>query len=492
MPGHEKFVKQMVAGAGGVDLALLVVAADEGVMPQTIEHLEILDSLGVRGGVVVMTKTDLVDEDILAVATEEARELVEGTFLAGKPLVAGLGAQGTGPDRGSGRPCAPRPAACAERSAAGPFRMPMDRVFTMPGVGVVVTGTCWSGQVAEGDRLLVRARRADRCACVRSRSTAGRLRRGARASGWPWPCTGSRRTICERGFQLTAAGACQVTRRLDLRVNLMPHYRGTVKNRQRLHVHHAGREVLGRIVLLDEKELGGDGRAAHGPGPAAPGGPAGGRPGRPPGAALLLAGDLIAGGIVLDPDARAPQALRCTGPGQAGGPGDRRQRRALRPEAARRPACWGFPWPKPDRTGTIAQARIAGKRVYHRTLLARPGRAASGSLLVDYSRRFPLRLGMPKEEARRRCKFKGGPPEWNAICQTLAAAGGWVLAGRPDRSEPRRSPAVRRRWSPPWVRCKKSWRAPACNGPGWRNSAPNSAGFPASHEIAGIEGVRAE
>jgi selenocysteine-specific elongation factor len=87
MPGHERFVRQMVAGAGGVDLAFLLVAADEGVMPQTIEHLEILDSLGVRGGVVVIAKTDLVDTEMAQLAAEEARDLVAGTFLEGKPIV---------------------------------------------------------------------------------------------------------------------------------------------------------------------------------------------------------------------------------------------------------------------------------------------------------------------------------------------------------------------------------------------------------------------
>ena len=104
MPGHEKFVKQMVSGAGGVDLAFLVIAGDEGVMPQTIEHLEILNSLGVQSGVVVVAKIDMVDEDFVAVVTEEAAELVEGTFLEGKPIVRGLGPQGHRAGRAEGRP----------------------------------------------------------------------------------------------------------------------------------------------------------------------------------------------------------------------------------------------------------------------------------------------------------------------------------------------------------------------------------------------------
>ena len=152
MPGHEKFVKQMVSGAGGVDLAFLLVAADEGVMPQTVEHLEILDSLGVRSGVVVMSKVDLVDEEILAVATEEAMELVEGTFLEDKPIVAVSAQAGTGLDE---LKAVLRQTALAlpVRREEGAFRLPVDRVFTLPGAGVVVTGTCWGGAVKVGDKL---------------------------------------------------------------------------------------------------------------------------------------------------------------------------------------------------------------------------------------------------------------------------------------------------------------------------------------------------
>jgi len=142
MPGHEKFVKQMVSGAGGVDLAILVVAADEGVMPQTVEHLEILDTLGVSSGVIAITKTDMVDEDFVAVASEEARELVAGTFLEGKPIVPVSAHKGDGLEalREALRTMA---LALPVRAEEGRFRLPVDRFFTLPGAGVVVTGTCW-------------------------------------------------------------------------------------------------------------------------------------------------------------------------------------------------------------------------------------------------------------------------------------------------------------------------------------------------------------
>ena len=125
MPGHEKFVKQMVSGAGGVDLAFLVIAADESVMPQTIEHLEILDSLGVHSGVVVITKTDMADEDFVAVASEEAMELVEGTFLEGKPIVPVSAHKGTGSGRTEGRPQGRGRRLCPARAEEG--RLPAAR-----------------------------------------------------------------------------------------------------------------------------------------------------------------------------------------------------------------------------------------------------------------------------------------------------------------------------------------------------------------------------
>ncbi|MBM4130557.1 selenocysteine-specific translation elongation factor, partial [bacterium] len=256
MPGHERFVKQMVSGAGGVDLAFLVIAADEGVMPQTIEHLEILDALRVRSGVVVVTKTDMVDADFVGVVREEAADLVKGTFLAGRPIVAVSAHAGTGLDEL--RAALKREAlALPRRAEQGLFRLPVDRVFTMPGAGVVVTGTCWSGAVVEGDKLLVepgalpvRVREVQ----VHSRPAA----RGASGQRLALALHGVKREDVERGLQVVAPRAAAATRRLDVRVDLMKHCRRAVKNRQRLHVHHAGREVLGRIVLLDAAELGGE------------------------------------------------------------------------------------------------------------------------------------------------------------------------------------------------------------------------------------------
>jgi selenocysteine-specific elongation factor len=425
MPGHERFVKQMVSGAGGVDLALLVIAADEGVMPQTVEHLEILDSLGVRSGVVVVTKTDMVDEDFVAIVTEEATELVEGTFLEDKPVVAVSAHKRTGLDellavlKAEAR-------ALPRRAEEGAFRLPVDRVFTMPGAGVVVTGTCWSGAVAVGDRLRVEPQGVD--VRVREVQVHGRKApRGASGQRLALALHGVKKDEMERGSQVVAAGGAAVSRRLDIRLNVMAHYKGIIKNRQRLHVHHAGREVLGRVVLLDEQELGGDGAPRTGL------------------AQLHLEEDLvaargdrlvlrfyspvtsIAGGVVLDPSPRrhkrfTEKALDALAVMEQGDPVEL-VRQQLR-EAGHAGLAVA------DAMGCEDDDMVlrAGTRVYDRGLMDDLAGAVD-ALVTDYAARFPLRLGIPKEEARRRCKFKGGANEWNAVCAALAENAPWVVAG---------------------------------------------------------------
>lgn len=146
VPGHEKFVKNMLAGAGGMDVAMLVIAADEGVMPQTVEHLDILSILGISAGVIVLTKTDLVEPDFLELVKEDVRELVKGTFLENAPILPvsvyekeGLEALKTA----LGEICDSLP----ERKATRRFRLPADRVFTLKGFGTILTGTLMEGRL---------------------------------------------------------------------------------------------------------------------------------------------------------------------------------------------------------------------------------------------------------------------------------------------------------------------------------------------------------
>jgi len=152
VPGHEGFVRTMLAGAAGVDLALLVVAADEGVMPQTREHLAILGALGIRGGVVALTKSDLVDDEMRALAMDDVAGLLAGSALALAPVIAVSARTGEGLDA-LRRALAAAAAAVPARNADDLFRMPVDRVFTVKGTGTVVTGTAWSGSVRRDDVL---------------------------------------------------------------------------------------------------------------------------------------------------------------------------------------------------------------------------------------------------------------------------------------------------------------------------------------------------
>ncbi len=170
VPGHEAFVRTMLAGATGVDLALLVIAADEGVMPQTREHLAILTLLGVRAGIVALSKADLVEPDLLALAEAEVREALAGSALASAPILPVSAPTGVGLDR---LRAAIRESASAlpSRATDEPWRMPVDRVFSVAGAGTVVTGTAWSGTIARD--ATVRILPADRTARVRSVESHG-------------------------------------------------------------------------------------------------------------------------------------------------------------------------------------------------------------------------------------------------------------------------------------------------------------------------------
>ena len=154
MPGHEKFVKNMVAGATGIDIVAMVIAADEGVMPQTREHMEICTLLGVQHGFVVLTKTDMVDEEWLELAIDDIQSFTRDSFLEGQPIVP------VSSVTGDGIPtfvetlqaiCATVP----ERKQTGLFRLPVDRVFTMKGFGTVITGSLVSGKIDVGETIMI-------------------------------------------------------------------------------------------------------------------------------------------------------------------------------------------------------------------------------------------------------------------------------------------------------------------------------------------------
>ena len=246
VPGHEAFVRTMLAGATGIDLALLVVAADEGVMPQTREHLAILSLLGVRGGVVALTKCDLVDEEWLALVEEDVRAALARGPLAAAPIVRTAAARGEGLDAVRAAISA-QAAEIPARDAADLFRMPVDRAFTVRGTGTVVTGTVWSGSLRRD--AVVRILPGGRTARVRGTQSHG----VQLESVGP----GSRAAIALAGVELDEAGRGRVlvedaswtpTRALRADVALLDDAAIELGPRSRVRLHLGTAEVGARIV----------------------------------------------------------------------------------------------------------------------------------------------------------------------------------------------------------------------------------------------------
>lgn len=253
VPGHEKFVRTMVAGAAGMDMAMLVVAADEGVMPQTREHVEVLDLLGVKRVVVAMNKVDLVERDLAELAAEEIVEYLENTNLAGAPVILVSAETGEGMDElrdALARVAAEVPA----RESAGSYRMPIDRVFTIKGMGTVVTGTSWSGHLRVGDQLELLPRKIP----VRVRELQVHeesVQEAIAGQRTAVALHGVKHDELVRGEVLATPGRFQSSHMVTLRVQALPSLGRPLKQRARIRFHFGTQEVLGRLVFLDREEL---------------------------------------------------------------------------------------------------------------------------------------------------------------------------------------------------------------------------------------------
>ena len=271
VPGHERFVKNMLAGAHGIDAVALVIAADESVMPQTREHFDICRLLDVRKGLIVITKGDLVGEDLLQLVRAEAQELVAGTFLDDAPIVTVSSRTGEGVEelknalREMGRQI-------PSRSSELITRLPIDRAFTMRGFGAVVTGTLIAGEIAEGDELELLPSRPQRG--VRKTPTApsltvgfltgARVRvRGVQVHGSPVTraIAGQRTAInlggveaaaIERGMTLAPVGRLRATQIVDAQIQRLDDASSALRSRQRVRVHLGAAEVLARVRVLED------------------------------------------------------------------------------------------------------------------------------------------------------------------------------------------------------------------------------------------------
>jgi selenocysteine-specific elongation factor len=258
--GHEDFVRTMVAGASGIDLALLVVAADEGIMPQTIEHLAVLEHLGVAAGIPVVTKADLVEPDWLELVLAEVSEWLARSPVAFEPPVATSARSGLGLDELRGR-LAARAATLAPRRGADLFRLPVDRAFSVAGVGTVVTGTAWSGRLAVGDAALLLP--SGLAARVRSIESYGRtLQESEPGARTAVGLAGIQREDAHRGAWLVAADApWRPTQALDAEVALQADAPRPLVLRSRVRVHLGTAEVMARVHAREPIEPGGRGIA---------------------------------------------------------------------------------------------------------------------------------------------------------------------------------------------------------------------------------------
>lgn len=434
VPGHERFVRNMLAGVGGIDLVLLVVAADESLKPQTREHFDICRLLRIQRGLVVLTKSDLVDAEVLDLVRLEVREFVAGSFLEGAPVVAVSSTTGAGlPELRAA--LAQEAAHLAARPEAGLPRLPIDRAFSIKGFGTVVTGTLLSGTLAVGQEIAILPR--GQAGKVRGLQVHGRAvdraRPGQRVAV---NLQGIEVAAIERGDVLSEPGVLEPTRLLDVAIELLPSAGNPLKDLSRVGFHLMTVDSPARLKLVDGGAL-------------APGAFAGAqlRTTRP---VVALPGDrfilrrpspamTIAGGVVLH---NAPAKLR----GHAPAVRERYERlRSTAPAALLRllvaeGGAAGADLPTlRSRTGLGPEAIVAALDAELRSgsvqaLATNPRRfidaAVAGSLasrvvslLEEFHRREPLRDGLAREELRTRVFARSHPDVFRAVLAALVAKG---------------------------------------------------------------------
>jgi selenocysteine-specific elongation factor len=250
VPGHERFVKNMLAGASGIDAVLLVVAADEGVMPQTREHFEICRLLEIKTGLIVLTKKDLVDEELLEIVNLDVADLVQNSFLENAPVIAVSAKTGEGIEelKNELKTIAGK---IPERKNETIARLPIDRSFTVKGFGAVVTGTLVSGEIRETEEIeiLPIARKAR----VRGLQTHGKAVKTARAGQRTAVNLGGiEHSEIERGMILAESGILRPTQIVDARAEVLKDAKKSLKSRQRVRVHIGTIEALARVRVLNE------------------------------------------------------------------------------------------------------------------------------------------------------------------------------------------------------------------------------------------------
>lgn len=253
VPGHEKFIKNMVSGAAGIDLVMMVIAADEGIMPQTKEHLHICSLLGISKGIVALTKTDMVEEDWLNLVQSEIADFLKGTFLEGAPVVpvSAIAEKGL---TDIIRDLDSIVSKLAEKTDDGIFRLPVDRVFTMKGFGTVVTGTLVSDHINTGEEIQILP------ANINARIRGLQVHNQLVEEAWAGQRTavnlqGIEKSIIDRGNVLVRPQTVWPTQRLDVLVEYLASNAKNLKNRTLVRLHTGTSEIISRIILLETDEL---------------------------------------------------------------------------------------------------------------------------------------------------------------------------------------------------------------------------------------------
>jgi len=253
VPGHEKFIKNMLAGVMGIDIVMLVIAADEGIMPQTKEHLNILNLLGIEKGLIAVTKTDLVDEEWLELVKEDIREGVKGTFLESSPIIPVSSVTREGINEVI-EIVDHLTAEVRDKDINGTPRLPVDRVFTMPGFGTIVTGTLIAGKFRIGDEVQIfPGNKTGRIRSIQVHGVDSEYAYGGQRVAIN--LAGIKKSEVERGNVIAPINSMKSTMMVDVKLKLLEDSQRIIENRTRFRLYIGSSEVLCRVVFLDREQL---------------------------------------------------------------------------------------------------------------------------------------------------------------------------------------------------------------------------------------------